>query len=365
MLRLCLFVGALAFATGCTTTAATPGADAEAPTADMGVDVGEPAPPDLGETPTEVVIYTSVDQNFSEPVLNDFEAATGIRVLPVFDVEAAKTTGLVNRLIAERDRPQADVWWNGEFAQTIELAKAGILQPYASPNADGIPPQFMDPTGLWTGFGGRARVLLVNTDLLAAEDYPDSIFDISTPSMSAETIGMALPVFGTTLTEAAALYGHLGDEEARAHYEAIEASGVQIVDGNSVVRDMVADGRLAFGLTDTDDACGAIERGAPVEVVFPDQGDDGLGTLIIPNTVAMVAGGPNPSAAVQLIDYLLSEEVATRLVGDGWFQVLLRPIPVEGSCIDATGVRGMDIPLLSIADNLTPVLEELTALYVR
>ena len=60
----------------------------------------------------EVVIYTSVDQVFSEPILNGFEKAKGIKVKAVYDVEASKTAGLVNRLIAEKDRPKCDVFWN-------------------------------------------------------------------------------------------------------------------------------------------------------------------------------------------------------------------------------------------------------------
>ena len=68
----------------------------------------------------EVVIYTSVDQVFSEPILDKFQADTGITVKAVYDVEAAKTTGLVNRLISEKNKPLADVWWSGEVAQTIQ-----------------------------------------------------------------------------------------------------------------------------------------------------------------------------------------------------------------------------------------------------
>jgi hypothetical protein len=50
----------------------------------------------------EIVVYTSLDQVFSEPILKDFERQTGIQVKPVYDVEATKSTGMVNRLIAER-----------------------------------------------------------------------------------------------------------------------------------------------------------------------------------------------------------------------------------------------------------------------
>ena len=87
-----------------------------------------------GEEKT-VVVYTSVDQVYSEPVFRDFEKETGIHVLPVYDVEATKTTGLVNRLIAEKARPQADVFWSGEFSQTIVLKNESVLAPYQSPSA--------------------------------------------------------------------------------------------------------------------------------------------------------------------------------------------------------------------------------------
>ena len=49
----------------------------------------------------EVVVYTSLDKVFSQPVLEKFEKQTGIKVKAVYDSEATKTTGLVNRLIAE------------------------------------------------------------------------------------------------------------------------------------------------------------------------------------------------------------------------------------------------------------------------
>ena len=216
----------------------------------------------------KVVIYTSVDQVYSEPILKKFEAATGIRVLPVYDVEAAKTTGLVNRLLAEKDRPQADVFWNGEFSQTILLKKEGVLAPYRSPNAADIPAPYIDPEGYWSGFAGRARVLLINTTLISPSAYPRSIFDMLNTTHPADKIGIAYPLFGTAATHAAAIYAALGPEAGRDFFKRLQARGVRVVDGNSVVRDLVASGQLIFGLTDTDDACSAIQKGAPVKMVF-------------------------------------------------------------------------------------------------
>ncbi|MFN2252025.1 MAG: extracellular solute-binding protein, partial [Anaerolineae bacterium] len=304
------------------------------------------------EAPTadrEVVVYASVDQNYAEPVLEAFEAETGIRVRPVYDVEAAKTTGLVNRLMAESDAPIADVWWSGEFAQTVELADSGVLAPYAAPASDDIPAGFVSPEALWTGFGGRARVLLVNTDLLDPSEYPESIFDLVDGDIAPEQVGIAHPVFGTTAAQAAALYAALGDEAAREYFESLRDAGVKVLDGNAAVRDQVANRRLAVGLTDTDDACVAIRRGDPVAMVFPDQGEGGLGTLIVPNTVALVAGGPNEAEGRELIDFLLGEDTARGLVEAGWFQMTLRPIEGAESCVDTSGVRAMFVSLPEIA----------------
>lgn len=316
-------------------------------------------------TEPQVVVYTSVDQQFAEPVLKAFEAKSGVKVLSVYDTEAAKTTGLVNRLIAEQGRPQADVWWSGEFAQTVTLADKGVLAPYSSSAAADIPAGFKDPAGLWTGFGGRARALLVNTELVPANQRPDSVDDLAAGGLDGDQIGLAYPVFGTAATHAAALYAVRGAAEARAFFQQIADRGVRIVDGNSVVRDMVADGQLAWGITDTDDACGAVARGAPVEIVLPDQGADGEGTLVVPNTVAKVAGGPNPTQAEALLDYLLSGDVEADLIRSGWFQISPRGVPVESDCPVPSTVKALDVDLAAVAAEMDAATGDMTEIFVR
>ena len=324
----------------------------------------EQAPAERGAR-KHVVVYASVDQNYSEPVLEQFEARTGIEVKAVYDVEAAKTTGLVNRLLAEKDNPRADVWWSGEFAQTVELADEGVLAPYRSPSASAIPDGFRSQDDLWTGFGGRARVLLANVEELAPHEIPVSIFDLVDAPIRPQNIGIANPVFGTSATHAAALYALLGPDEGRAYFESLRDRGVHVLDGNAAVRDQVASGQLAFGLTDTDDACGAMRRGAPVKVVLPDQGQGSIGTLVVPNTVALVKGAPHSAEARALIDYLLSEETSRDLMASGWLQLLLRPIDAQGDCALADDVRVMDVGLEEIAAQIGRVKREMAEVFVH
>jgi iron(III) transport system substrate-binding protein len=311
----------------------------------------------------KVVVYTSVDQIFAEPILKDFETKTGIKVLPVFDVEAAKTTGLVNRLITEKDRPQADVFWNGEFAQTMLLKEKGVLTPYSSALAKGMPTQFVDSENYWTGVAGRARVIIINKNLIPKESYPKSIYDFLDPKYKGEQIGIAYPLFGTTATQAAALYAKLGPAAGKKFFEDLKAKGIRIVDGNSVVRDMVADGRLAFGLTDTDDAIGALKKGAPVEVLFPDQED--LGTLIIPGTVGLVAKGPNLKEGQEMIDYLLGKEVEEKLIKSGFSQIPFGKSEAQPEFLSVKGIKAMDVKFADIYKQMDTVKKELTEIFVR
>jgi len=312
---------------------------------------------------SSVVIYTSVDQIYAEPILDEFEKSSGIKVQAVYDVEAAKTTGLVNRLIAEKNNPQADVFWNGEFAQTILLKQEGVLTPYQSPSAQDIPESLIDPEGYWAGAGGRCRVILVNTESMVPEDYPDSIFDLLDGKYPAQKVGIAYPLFGTTATHAAALYAYLGPEEGKSYFSALKDRGVQVVDGNSVVRDMVVDGRLLMGLTDTDDAVAALENGKPVKMIFPDQ--DEMGTLIIPYTTGLVAGGPNPERGQQLIDYLLSSEVEEKIFESGFSQVTVRPLEIDAEYLPSSGVKGMEVNITEAYEQLELVKEELRQIFIR
>lgn len=74
--------------------------------------------------------YTALDQVFSEEILQEFEKRTGIGVKPVYDTEATKTVGLVNRILAEQDNPQCDVFWINEIVRSSRLNRRGVLSAY-------------------------------------------------------------------------------------------------------------------------------------------------------------------------------------------------------------------------------------------
>jgi iron(III) transport system substrate-binding protein len=274
-------------------------------------------------TPNEdrvVTAYVSTDRVFSEPVLREYERRSGVKVNAVYDTEETKSTGLANRLIAEKPRPQADVFWSNEPVRTLVLKGRGVLAPYRSPGAEGIPAVLVDPDGYWTGFSARMRVIAYNTKLVAADAAPRSIFDLVDPKWKGQ-VAMADPRFGSTSFHVAALYALAGDDKMDEFFRQLKANAVRIVDGNSVVRDLVARGDVKVGLTDTDDVNVAIENGQPVAMVLPDK--DGLGVPVMPNMVSLIAGAPHLEDARKLIDYLLSAEVEQQLAQSEAVQIPL------------------------------------------
>lgn len=261
------------------------------------------------QAPKTVTIYVSEDQVFSEPVLKDFEKDTGIQVKPVFDTEEAKSTGVMNRLMAEKNNPQADVYWANEPIRAEVLKQQGLSAAYVSPNAAGIPATFKDPHGHWTGFSARARVLVVNK---SSNEKPAGVRDYTNPRFKGKTV-IANPLFGTTTAYVAALFTIWGDDRAKAFMEELKKSGVKVSTSNGESADMVASGQFAFSLADSDDAYSRLKQGRPIDIVYPDQSPDEAGCMIIPNALVLIKGGPNPENGKKLIDYLLSKETERKL----------------------------------------------------
>lgn len=257
-----------------------------------------------------VVVYTTVDQIFSEPILKGFEKETGIKVKSVYDTEETKSTGVLNRLIAEKENPQCDLFWSGDPVRSIVLKNKGITLPYQSTVANDIASVFKDPQYHWTGFSARARILIYNKDLTKEVAIPQSIFDLTKEEYKGK-LAIANPLFGTTTFHIAALFATIGDEKAKQLLADLKNNKVVIATSNGDVKKRVVLGEVSFGLTDTDDAYEAIKEGANIGLVFLDQ--QGIGSLIMPNTLNLIKNSNHPTNAKKLMDYLLSRETEAKL----------------------------------------------------
>jgi len=321
-------------------------------------------PQQSGTTEKTVVVYTSVDQVFSEKIFQLFEQQTGIKVKAVYDIEASKSVGLANRLVAEKGQPQADVFWNGEILQTLDLKAKDVLAKADISAANELPESFRDKDGQWFGFGGRARVLIVNTSKISLDKCPKTIEELAT-NANVKNSGIAYPVFGTTATQAAALYSYWGDSKANAYYTSLKNAGIQVVEGNSVVKDFVSQGKLYYGMTDSDDALGEMEKNKDLQIILLDQGADEMGTMVTPNTVAQIKGAPHPEQADAFMEFLLSKAAEQAMVDDGWIHIPVHQGVTAAKALNADNIKIMPIDFTKAYTKLEISKNDMTKIFVK
>lgn len=323
----------------------------------------------LSSEEPDLVVYVVMDQIHSEDIIRRFEEETGLNVDASYDVEANKTIGFVSRLRAEAQAPRCDVFWNNEPAHTMALAEEGLFEAYRSPNAEDIPAHFKDAEGRWTGFAARARCLIVNTDETPAERRPTGLMDLVDPAF-AGTGSFARPLTGSTLTHMAVLYTQLGAEPARAFarklVELNEADQLDLPSGNGPLMTQVGRGEIAWGWTDTDDFNVGLRKGYPVERVFADQGEGELGTLVFPNTVSIVKGGPHSDNARRFVDFMLSHQIEQMLAEGDSAQIPTRDsIPRPETVPSFEGVDVMQVDWVEVAAVLDEVHGELKEIFLQ
>lgn len=304
-----------------------------------------------------VVCYTALDEEFSRPIVEQFEKDTGIRVKFLTDTESSKSVGLTARLMEESrsGNPQCDVFWNNEAVNTIRLKKKGVLASYHPEAAKSFPATFRDPDGTWTGFAARARVLIVNTDKVKPEEMPRRMEDLLDPRWKGQ-IGIAKPMFGSTATWVTVLQTQ---PEAKTVLQTIfEKQEPRIMGGNKGCAQIVGRGGLSVAFTDTDDAVVEKESGKPVEIIYLDAARDQRGTLFFPNTLSMIQNCPHPEAAKQLIEYLLAPRVEELLAKGPSAQIPVNPaVKTTARVATPNTIKAMPVDWSAVAEDFDKAME--------
>lgn len=295
----------------------------------------------------DLVVYCAHDLQLAEPLLQEFGARSGLRVQVVYDTEATKSLGLIERVIAERAAPRADVLWGNEPLGVFRLADLGLLEPYRGDGFARIPAAWRDPEGRWVGFAARLRVWF---GAPAAVDLTDTSGWARLLAAAPGDLGdfaVAVPLYGTTRFHLTALCARWGIDVLRARFSRWRAAGLRLVRGNAVVRDLVVAGGARSGWTDTDDAFAAPPSFRTVPVTVDGQ------ALCVPNVVAIVRGARHPAAARALVDFLLSAASELALARGAGAQVPLGPVDAAALPARVRDLRAL-LPTAMPLDALLP-----------
>ena len=250
----------------------------------------------------EVVLYASIDETYARRAADQFEKESGIVVRLVSDTEAAKSTGLLARLMAEKANPVADVFWSGDIARAFALDRAGMLEAFTPDEADALPAASRLADGKIIATAARARVIMVHRELAPANlPRPRTVEDLAKPEFAPRSC-LANPLFGTSAVHAAVLFKSWGEARARKFFDDFSRHGGKMLASNGEVKRRVGSGEYAFGLTDSDDLHVAWLDEKPVDGIIPVSAEDG--GLLLPSAAVLIKGAPHSAAAKQLAAWL-------------------------------------------------------------
>lgn len=267
------------------------------------------APASVSDAPTpeavtgKLVIYSGRSEALLQPVIDAFKAQyPGVDVL----LKSGSNSQMANALLEERANPQADLFITTELFTIQSLTAQGIFDSYLPVDADKIPAEFIGPNNQWVGITRRARVIMYNTNLVAPEDVPTSLNDLTDPRWQGK-IAAAGSTNGSMQAQIAAMRQLLGEEATAAWLQGLLDNNVTFFGGHTDVRKAVGAGEFAIGLVNHYYYHLQKAEGSPVAVVYPDQGEGQMGLITNATSAAIVKGGPNAVAARAFMDFLISE----------------------------------------------------------
>jgi iron(III) transport system substrate-binding protein len=248
-----------------------------------------------------VSVYTAHAPEIYNEIVPKFEAATGITVSLV----QAGSGDIVQRARAEAARPLADVIWSvgGEALE----ANSDLLEPYTSAHDDMIDPLYKVGTN-WLPYTGIPMVMVVNTDMVSADEMPTSWADLADEKWDQKIAFAGADSSGSAFMQLATVLDVYGEEEGWELFEAMMGNFI-ITNSSGRVPRGTADGEFAIGLTLEEAAQRYVAGGAPVTIVYPEPA-----TSALPDAVALVKDGPNPEAGKAFVDFVLSQEIQEFLV---------------------------------------------------
>jgi iron(III) transport system substrate-binding protein len=301
---------------------------------------------ETAEVSGELVIYSGRSEPLIQPVIDAFKAKyPDVEIL----LKAGSNSELANALIEEQANPQADLFITTELFTVQSLAQEGIFQSYLPAGADQLPAELIGADNLWTGLTRRARVIIYNADLVAPEELPTSIFDLTDPKWKGQ-VAAAGSTNGSMQAQIAAMRQLLGEEETEAWLVGLIANEVTFFGGHTDVRKAVGAGEFKLGLVNHYYYYLQKAEGSNVGVVFPDQGDGQIGLITNATAAAVVTGAPHLAAAQAFLDFLVSAEGQKLFAEQNYEYPLLPGVELHADVQPLDGYRFADVDVVKAAE---------------
>lgn len=249
-----------------------------------------------------LTLYSGRGESLVEPLVAQFEQESGIRVR----VRYGDTAQLAVLLQEEGRRSPADLFWGQDAGAMGALSRADLLAELPDDIYDGLPSIYTSESGNWVAASGRARVVAYSPERAAADEIPESVFDLTDERYEGR-VGWA-PTNGSFQSFVTAMRVEHGDERTLEWLEGMRNNGAVTFRNNTTQVQGIADGEVDFALVNSYYLPRFLASDAdyPVAQVF--FADDDIGNLVNVAGIAVLESSRNREASLTFVRFLLSPE---------------------------------------------------------
>ncbi len=267
----------------------------------------------------ELTMYIGVVEQQALKIAQEFQKATGIKV------NFVRMSGgeILTRIRAERQRPNASIWYGGSADSFIAAMGEGLLEQYVSPNASEIISNFKDPNGYWTGIYQGYLGFVCDGRFFEERglELPTSWQDLLKPEFTGHIMVANPGSSSTGYTLLSTMVQMMGEKEALTYMAALDKQIKQYTKAGEAPAKSAALGECAIGITFLHNGIRLIKEGfTNIQLSAP---SEGTGYEI--GSVAIIKGAPEPNAARVFLDWSLTPECQEIGQANGSFQFLTNP----------------------------------------
>ena len=304
-----------------------------------------------------IVLYTTRSEALINNVLQGFNAE-----YPAIEVVVVRgsNSAMGARILEERANPQANVFINSDTITMENLYESGVFLPNDSAVVMSIPDQYRADDGSWAALTLRGRIIMYNTDLLDEADVPTSLTELADPRWAGR-VGSANTTNGAMMATVVALNRLIGAEATAQWMRGLVANDTLFSGSHTDIRRAVGAGEVELGLVNHYYYFLSRAEGAPVGVVWPDQGPDQPGLIVNSTSIGILEGtaGRTLEDARAFVDFMLSDS-GQMIYAQGNFEWPIKPgIPLADGVPDPNGFRLAEINLKSLVDGIPAAREQI------
>lgn len=254
----------------------------------------------------ELIVYVNFHEEEAKRLLDLFRYKTGIEY--TFLKMASQNTN--KKVIEEKNNPRADIILGGPADNHQLLADKNLLKKYKSPKAANIPKQFKSKSGFWTGIYLGPLSIAVNENLWeqkfgdVALEKPKNFRDLLNPIFKGKIIMPDPHISGTAFTLIASIIQLWGEEKAKNYFINLDKNVALYTENGFTPARKAALGDYMIAINFLHDQKLMLRNGFNLSYNIPTMAGWEIGC------VSIINNSPNPLAAKEFIDFILSKEAS-------------------------------------------------------